>query len=147
MAGRGLRVRAPVSYNDKDSQMVPAWLRTIQPSATDEPTEKRKKPASKNKKISKRTVNNKENADGEAASLVAAGVVDTVKESTSKNEDESKTKKKSSIKVTKGKKVVAARGRNAGLTVVPIGALLTNSVGNWREGVAQLPEGMYTQYL
>lgn len=128
MAGRGMRVRAPVSYSDKDS-MVPAWLKTIQPSVTDAPqdlkTKKKKKVQTGKKAIEGSS--DKENSTshgGEPGAVRPKGQSSAVGEK--KGTNAAKTmKKKSTISNEKSSKAAATRGRNAGLTVVPIGALLT----------------------
>jgi hypothetical protein len=125
MSGRVSRQRAPVDYNNKES-MVPAWLKGIQSAKSQTPP----------KKASKKVVSSPGSAEKEN------GVVDkkaAPKSKTSKShkgsgkekvavagEKKSKQKKPSTI----GEKAAAqpARGRNAGLTVVPIGEFDRRSV-------------------
>jgi len=127
MAGRGMRVRAPVSYSDKDS-MVPAWLKTIQPSVTDAPQQVKKFKKNKVQEQKKKTIegsSDKENSTshgGEAVRLKGQSSAAAEKKAT----NASKTvKKKSTLNKVKSSKPTATRGRNAGLTVEPISALLT----------------------
>lgn len=128
MAGRGMRVRAPVSYNDKDS-MVPAWLKTIQPSVTDAPQELKnsKKKKSQGRKKAIEGSSDKENSTshgGEPGAVRPKGESTAVAEKKATNAAKT-AKKKSKQNNDKSSKPAATRGRNAGLTVVPISALLT----------------------
>jgi hypothetical protein len=122
-----MRVRAPVSYNDKDS-MVPAWLKTIQPSVTDAPQElksKKKKKVQGAKKAIEGSSDKENNTShgGESGAVRPKGQSSAVEK---KGTNAAKTmKKKSTVDNDKSPKAAATRGRNAGLTVVPIGALLT----------------------
>jgi hypothetical protein len=116
-----MRARAPVSYNDKGSTgMVPAWLKTIQPNVTDPPAEskKRKKPVKAKKKIEGSP--DKENGSIPSAEEPTVDPVGPSSNGSGSTGNKSRTKK-TNVGKSKGKKAVAARGRNAGLTVIPIG--------------------------
>ncbi|KAL4537148.1 hypothetical protein Ndes2437B_g08300 [Nannochloris sp. 'desiccata'] len=117
MSGRVSRQRAPVDYNNKES-MVPAWLKGIQSTKSQTPPKKASKkvvssPGSAekengavDKKAAPKPKPSKSSKGSEKEKVVVAG------------EKKSKQKKPSTI----GEKADAqpARGRNAGLTVVPI---------------------------
>ena len=125
-----MRARAPVSYNDKNpTGMVPAWLKTIQPNVNDPPVEpKRRKKVSKSKKeieasSEKENTSNVPSGDVTLTVKSKGGPQGKSKGGVGANPPHQKIKEKN-----KGpKKAVAARGRNAGLKIVPIGtcALLT----------------------
>lgn len=118
-----MRTRAPVSYNDKNQTgMVPAWLKTIQPNVNDPPSEPKRKKKTARQRKNVGTSPEKENA----SDIPASDNSPTVKskgppgKSNSKaGAKESQQKNNVNDKVTK--KRVAARGRNAGLKIVPIG--------------------------
>lgn len=121
MAGRGMRARAPVSYSDKGSGMVPAWLKTIQPDINDPPAEpKRKKKPVQSKKKKEAGSPNKENASESGRDSPVVDTRPTAKTS-KKNASSGNGKQVSKKKSEKDTKRIPARGRNAGLTVVPIG--------------------------
>jgi hypothetical protein len=112
MAGRGLRTRAPVSYNEKQNPegMVPAWLKTIQPNVQDPPPEPKRR-----KKVAKAApeaqhgaspTTNKENDVDDPTT------VDNVSPA-GKGRD---TKKPKMVK-----RKVASRGRNGGFVVQQYG--------------------------
>lgn len=129
MAGRGMRARAPVSYNDKNpTGMVPAWLKTIQPNVNDPPVEpKRRKKVSKSKKEIEAS-SEKENTSNVPSGDVTLTVKSKGPQGKSKGRVGANPPHKKIKEKNKGpKKAVAARGRNAGLKIVPIGtcALLT----------------------
>ncbi len=118
MSGRVSRQRAPVDYNDKNSTMIPAWLKGIQSSKSQTPP----------KKASKITVSSPGSAEKENGVVEKKAAKPKPPKSSKGPEKETvagaaekkpKQKKSSTI----GEKAAAqpARGRNAGLTVVPIG--------------------------
>lgn len=130
MAGRGMRARAPVSYSDKSSGMVPAWLKTIQPNVNDPPAEsKRKKKPAQSKKKEEAGSPDKENASDSGKRPTAKTSGASKKSSGSGNGKQ--TSKKKSDPSKKETKRVPARGRNAGLTVVPIGAFVVDFGTGW----------------
>ena len=117
MTGRGLRVRAPVNYNDK-TDMEPAWLKSIGGTKTQSPKKPRKKASTskgsaekensgKEKKTATKSKNAKQEKHEDDEVLAAP--------------TEKKTKPKKSLAKEDKPAPQAARGRNAGLTVVPIG--------------------------
>lgn len=121
MAGRGMRARAPVSYNDKNpTGMVPAWLKTIQPNVNDPPVEpKRRKKVTKSKK---QTTESPEKENTSDISDASPTVKSRGPQGKSKGNLETKASQHKMRENNKGKKKpVAARGRNAGLKIVPIG--------------------------
>ena len=139
MAGRGMRARAPVSYNDKNpTGMVPAWLKTIQPNVNDPPAEpKRKKKTVKSKK---QTAGSPEKENTSDISDVSPTVKSRGTKGASKGGPEAKTSQQKIKENNKGKKKgVAARGRNAGLKIVPIGTctLLTFGATGGRHAVGE----------
>ena len=122
MTSRGLRTRAPVNYNDKTS-MEPAWLRSIGTAKSDTPPKK-----VKTKSKSSSGSEGKENAA--AARKSTAPKLKSTQPAVDNNPPqdkpvESKPSKprKSTAPAPKDAKPASqpARGRNAGLTVVPIG--------------------------
>lgn len=116
-----MRARAPVSYNDKGSTgMVPAWLKTIQPNVTDPPAESKKK--KKPSKAKKKTEGSPDKENGSVPSAEEPTVDPSGPSSKGSGSAGIKAQtKKADVGKEKGKKTVAARGRNAGLTVIPIG--------------------------
>lgn len=109
--------------------MVPAWLKTIQPSVTDAPTRKKKKQTKPSKKESN-DGSNKENANGSGVATNRGNGKATTTDMLSPHSGAGSgdnIKKKNINGIKKTKKPTATRGRNAGLTVVPIGSLLTLS--------------------
>lgn len=120
MSGRSMRARAPVNYNDKDS-MEPAWLKKLHTTASSTPPKMREKAGSS------KTASSSDSADKENT---AKQMNKSKEQKSSKLQTTAKTKTKDpaekaekSIKHAKKEKkmVAAARGRNAGVTVVPIG--------------------------
>lgn len=118
-----MRARAPVSYNDKDpAGMVPAWLKTIQPNVNDPPAEpKRRKKTTKSKKNTGGTPD-KENAsdsppNAKAPTVKSKGPAGKSRGATESTRSQPKNKGNDNV----NKRAVAARGRNAGLKIIPIG--------------------------
>jgi len=118
MSGRVSRQRAPVDYNNKES-MVPAWLKGIQSTKSQTPP----------KKASKKVVSSPGSAEKEngAVDKKAAPKPKTLKSSKRSEKEkvavagEKKSKQKKPSTIAEKAAAQPARGRNAGLTVVPIG--------------------------
>lgn len=135
MSGRGLRARAPVSYNDKATSMEPAWLKGITSTkATNISNAKQKKPSAAS------GLDEKENDAGKAlkslknqkpanSSKPPKGTKSKAKDDSEKTVANSNDSQKDVSAGAKGQKKrkastvqpAASRGRNAGVTVVPIG--------------------------
>lgn len=117
MTGRGMRARAPVSYNDKAESMEPAWLKSIKSTKSSTPPKKTKGKAAASKGSAE-----KENAAAKAPKPAKVEPKAAAVDKASPVSDDKKPKeKKNSQKGEKSTKP-AARGRNAGVTIVPIGA-------------------------
>jgi hypothetical protein len=112
MAGRGLRARAPVSYNEKNTNgegMVPAWLKTIQPNVNDPPPEPKRRKKANAVAAKAKGSPNKEN-DDEPTTLAQGSTGATAGSVPSNQPANGKGKKMK-------KRTVATRGRNGGLRV------------------------------
>lgn len=122
MAGRGMRARAPVSYNDKAESMEPAWLKSIKSTKSSTPPKR-----TKGKDAASKDSAEKENAVTKAPKLTKPAKeqpkAPALDKASPVSEDKKPKEKKASQKGEKSAKP-AARGRNAGVTIVPIGALL-----------------------
>ena len=115
MTGRGQRARAAISYNEKTSSgFEPAWLQSIKPAKSDTPPKKEKiKPSAGSAE--------KENAKHDVAKPKSSKPQKTSSKEKIAVVASTKTKhKKASAKAEKAT-TQAARGRNAGVTVVAIG--------------------------
>lgn len=137
MSGRGLRARAPVSYNDKANSMEPAWLKGITSTKTNGISNgKQKKPSSASE------LDEKENDAGKAlkslknqkpanSSKPPKGNKSKAKMDTEKHAEKLNDSQNDVSVGAKGQRKrkastaqpAASRGRNAGVTVVPIGDL------------------------
>lgn len=118
MTGRGLRARAPVDYNKKDS-MEPAWLKAIHSTKAPTPLKKQEK-----NKVQSPGSAEKENAATAKKSVQRAKATKQAK-AADKSKAAATTEKKLKQKKASPKEEKAApqptRGRNAGLAVVTIG--------------------------
>ena len=118
MSGRVSRQRAPVDYNNKES-MVPAWLKGIQSTKSQTPP----------KKASKKVVSSPGSAEKENGAVEKKTAPKSKPSKSSKGAEkeqvavagEKKLKQKKSSTIAEKAAAQPARGRNAGLTVVPIG--------------------------
>jgi dihydroxyacetone kinase len=118
MSGRVSRQRAPVDYNNKES-MVPAWLKGIQSTKSQTPP----------KKASKKVISSPGSAEKENGVVEKKAISKPKASKSSKGSEketvapvaEKKIKQKKSSTIGEKAAAQPARGRNAGLTVVPIG--------------------------
>jgi hypothetical protein len=114
MSGRGLRARSAVNYNDKQD-MVPAWLKGAGLGKDEADTPPKRSKKASNARVSDGSAE-KENTSSDKRNAKES------KQTTGKSKPmaEKPSKDRKEEKKSKAKQP-AARGRNAGVAVVPIG--------------------------